>query len=178
MTLTADQRDELLTFNNGKPLIVTKRESPGGDELFSVLAFVRSVSSPTPEYTEAVSLSLSFPEAFPAAPPAVRLSQGLLFHPNFTGDGRWSGSALENNETLSEYLMRLVRCLQYKEIYADMVANRNAMAWYNKHRDAGIFPTDPINYWVKPRISIHRVNENARVEPAHSIRIGAIHYDE
>lgn len=158
--MTERQIQELLSFNNGKPLIITEREITDGSTKFCVSAFVRTISSPTPEFTSSVSLLLSFPVDFPDASPTVRLSQCLLFHPNFTDDGMWIGSNLESNESLSDYLMRLIRVLQYKNIDVNSVANRNAMAWYNKNKGKGIFPTDIINYSIKPQISIIRINEN------------------
>ena len=177
MPITQKQRDELLSLNDGKPFIITQKDSLENHEEFSVLAFVRTITSPVPQYIDSVSLLLSFPSTFPIEAPLMYLSQCRLFHPNFTDDGQWLSSKLENNESLSEYLMRLIRILQYKEIDTENVANRNAMAWYNKHKGSDLFPTDPINYSAKPRISIHRINESVQPERIQPIQIGAIHYE-
>ena len=162
MPIIDRQRQDLLSFNNGKPLIITLRETTDGCDSFNVSVFVRTISSPTPKFTNSVSLMLSFPADFPTTSPIVQLFQCQLFHPNFTDHGEWLNSNLENNESLSDYLMRLIRVLQYKEIDTINIANRNAMAWYNKTKGRGIFPTDIINYSFKPHISIFRINENTK----------------
>jgi hypothetical protein len=177
MPITDVQRAELLAFNDGKPFIVTQQDSSAGGADFSVLAFVRSVVTPTPAYIDSVSLTLSFPTAFPVVSPTVRLRQCRIFHPNFTDDGYWLGSELGNSESLSEYLMRLIRVLQYKEISIESIANRNAMAWYNTRKGSDIFPTDPRAYTVKTHISIHRINDNVQANNIQPIQIGAIHYE-
>lgn len=177
MSMTIDQKTELLSYKDGKPLIITQRDGSNDNELFSLLAFVRSVSSPAPDFTSSVSMLLSLPATFPTDSPMVHLSQGRIFHPNFTDDGRWLGSELLNNESLSEYLMRLIKVLQYKEIDTEKIANRNAMAWYNAHRGANVFPTDPINYSARSRILIHRINEGSHPKRTQKIKIGAIHYE-
>jgi len=177
MAITQNQRDELLSLNDGNPFIITQKDSSEDHEDFSVLVFVCTTTSLTPKFVDSVSLLLSFPSAFPLEAPLMYLSQCRLFHPNFTDNGQWLGAKLRNNESLSEYLMRLIRVLQYKEIDKENVANRNAMAWYNKHRGSKLFPTDPINYSVKPRISIHRINENIQPDRVEPIQIGAIHYE-
>ena len=159
MPITDEQKQALLSFNDGKPLVITGRESTDGRDEFQVSAFVRTISSPTPDFIGSVTLSLSFPANFPTVNPTVQLLQCRLFHPNFSDDGIWIGSNLESNESLSDYLMRLIWVLQYKKIDTKNIANRNAMAWYNKRIGSGIFPTDIINYSVKTKISILRIND-------------------
>jgi len=177
MSITQNQRDELLSLNDSKPFIITQKDSSEDHENFSVQVFVRTTISSAPKFVDSVSMLLSFPSAFPIKAPLICVGQCRFFHPNFTDDGQWLEAKLENNESLSEYLMRLIRVLQYKEIDTENVANRNAMAWYNKHRGSDLFPTDPINYSVKPRISIHRINENIQPDRIEPIQIGAIHYE-
>jgi hypothetical protein len=58
-----------------------------------------------------------------------------MFHPNFTATGEWPDDSTHTNETMEAYLIRLVKVLQLKEINTDKIADRNAMAWYNKNRD-------------------------------------------
>lgn len=165
MPITQEERKELLTYDNGKPIIITKNDRSETCEEYSLLVFVRTTASSTPEYVRSVSLRLLFPVDYPAESPSVFVRHGRLFHPNFTDDGQWVGSKIEDHESLSEYLMRLVRVLQYKEIDRNSIANRNAMVWYNKNKDSGLFPTDHINYSIKPRISIYRINEHAQTQP-------------
>lgn len=177
MSITIEQKTELLSYKEGKPFIITQRDGSCGNDIFSILAFVRTVSTPVPVYTDSVSMTLTIPTSFPTEAPMIRLTQGKLFHPNFTDDGFWIGSGLENNESVYEYLMRLVRTLQYKEIDRKKIANRNAMAWYNANKETNIFPTDTFNYSVSPRISIQRINEGYHQERSQQIQIGEIHYE-
>jgi len=171
------QREELLSFNDGNPFIITQKDNSDGNEKFGVLVFVRTISSPKPEYTSSIPLLLSFSPAFPIEPATIQLDQCQFFHPNFTDDGYWVDAELRNEESLFEFLMRLVRVLQYKDINVKHIANRNAMAWYNSHKNTDLFPTDAINYSAKPRISIHKINENAQADRIQLIQIGAIHYE-
>jgi hypothetical protein len=94
------------------------------------------------------------PLDFPNQSPTVRLLECELLHPNFAKSGEWTGSDLRTGELFEDYLLRLVRVLQYKEIDVDNIGDRNAMAWYNKHKNGTVFPTDSINYSPRPRIAI------------------------
>ena len=164
MPITEHQKQELLLFNDGKPLIVTAQDLSDNNNEFSLTVYIRTISSPTPEFIKAVSLLVFFSADFPKEEPNVRLFRCQLFHPNFTDTGEWLGSTMCENESLSEYLMRLVRVLQYKNIDTECVGKRNAMAWYNKNKEKGLLPTDIINYSVKPikpQITILRLNDNS-----------------
>ena len=158
MLLNENQKNELLSFNDGKPIIVVP--STISDEIndFDLIIFVRTISQSIPTYVKSVRIRLSFSLHSPIEHPHVYLLQDQLFHPNFTAEGKWLSSELKCNEALSDYLMRLVRVLQFKEIDIENIANRNAMAWYNKNRGTGMFPTDIINYAVKTQITI--LNKN------------------
>jgi len=159
MQLTEKQKNELLAFNNGNPIIVTPSNLSEGYCDFDLTIYVRTISKPTPVYVKSIQMRLSFTSRLQIEQPHTYLLQGQLFHPNFTAEGKWSSSALQHNETLSNYLMRLIRVLQYKEIDIENVANRNAMAWFNKNKNIGMFPTDIINYSVKPQITILRKSD-------------------
>lgn len=159
MALSEEEKRELLSFNTGEPIVVTPCDSSDDCDKYNIVIFVRTIADPTPQYIESVQLTILYSASYPNESPSVRLCKTQLFHPNFTGNGMWISNAIQDGETISKYLMRLIRTLQFKEIDIKNIADRNAMAWYNKHRNGGIFPTDQINYNAKPRISIIRVNE-------------------
>lgn len=158
MALSEHIRNELLSFNSGEPIIVTPCSTNNDCALYSLTMFVRTIADPAPVFIKSVQLILRFPEAFPHDSPIVNLNNTQLFHPNFTADGEWASNSMAINETISDYIMRLVRNIQFKEIDMEHIANRNAMAWFNRKRDSGIFPTDIINYRYKPSITIYKIN--------------------
>jgi hypothetical protein len=161
MALSSKERQELLSFNTGEPIIVVPNNALEEYEAYMVVIYVRTVSDCKPSFVKSVQLKMKIPLAYPSESPLISLHGIKLFHPNFTADGIWLGSAIQENETISECLLRLVRTIQFKAINTEHIGNRNAMAWYNKMKDSDIFPTDKVNYHPKPRISIIRVNESA-----------------
>jgi len=161
MALSEKEHHELLAFNTGKPIIITPTNALSEFFEYDVVIYVRTISSSTPNFIRAVQLKMKFSSTYPAAPPLVCLFRTALFHPNFSVDGNWCGNVIEENESLSDYMLRLVRVIQFKEINPEQIANRNAMAWYNRMKDSELFPTGNINYNAKPRISIIKINDVA-----------------
>ena len=146
------------SFCTGEPIIATLHTASERFEEYNLLIFVRSISDYIPTYIQSVQLRLTVPVKCPDVTPEVKLHGTRLFHPNFTAAGEWADSSMRQDETMEDYLMRLIRVLQFKEINAEKVADRNAMAWYNKKIGSGMFPTDMINYNVRPHITIKRIN--------------------
>ena len=151
-------RREMLAFCTGEPIIVTLSTTAECFDEYNLLIFVRSISDYIPTYIQSVQLHLLLPIKHPDAAPIVKLYKTKLFHPNFSASGEWADNVMRQDETIADYLMRLIRVLQFKEINADKAADRNAMAWYNRNVGSKIFPTDRINYNVKPHISVKRIN--------------------
>lgn len=151
-------KQELLSFCRGEPIIATLNSVNEHYDEYSLQIFVRSISDHKPTYIQSVQLRLIIPVDNPRTSPIIRLHRCELFHPNFSASGDWSDNSMRQDETMADYLMRLVRVLQYKEINADKVSNRNAMAWYYAQICRGIFPTDRINYNTKPRIILRKDN--------------------
>lgn len=149
---------ELLSFRTGEPVIVEPGTASEAGKEYNLTVFVRSLSDSTPHFVQSIQLRMIFSPAFPARPPAVLLRNTRLFHPNFTADGEWTDSEVREGESISDYLLRLVQTLQFKQIRQDRIGNRNAMAWYNNNKASGLFPTDKVNYNPKPRIKIIRRN--------------------
>ena len=151
-------RKELLSFCTGEPIIATLCNRSENLEEYHLLIYVRSISDFVPTYVQSIQLHFLLTANYPYEPPKVKHKTNL-FHPNFSASsGEWADNAVRQYETIEDYLLRLIRVLQFKEINADKVANRNAMAWYNKRLDSGLFPTDRINYNAKPRITIKNIN--------------------
>lgn len=151
-------RKELLSFCTGEPVIATLCMAAESFDEYNLQVFVRSISDHAPTHIQSVRLHLILPIEYPDFPPIVKLYKTKLFHPNFSASGEWTDNIVRQAETIEDYLMRLIRVLQFKEINTDKVADRNAMAWYNRNINSGIFPTDRINYNKKPRIAIKRIN--------------------
>lgn len=150
---------ELCSFCTGEPIIATLCAITENVEEYNLLIFVRSISDSIPTYIQSVRLHFFLPIKYPDASPVVKLYKTQLFHPNFSASGEWMDNIMRQDETLEDYLMRLIRVLQFKEINAEKVADRNAMAWYNKNIGSGLFPTDKINYNTKPRITVKKIND-------------------
>src|SRR4029078_2500403 len=81
-------------------------------------------------------LSSSLPEAYPFAPPAVRItSTPPVYHPNVFVDGRIClGATWHQEEGLAFLVIRVARMLLYhKDVTnAGHPANAAAAAWYNR----------------------------------------------
>ena len=144
---------EILSFRTGEPIIVEPVDVSGGEKEYNLTVFIRSLSDHTPHFLQSIQLRLSFDPAYPSEPPVVVLRNTKLFHPNFTADGEWTDNEIREGESISDYLLRLVQALQFKYVRQDRIGNRNAMAWYNKNKASGLFPTE-VNYNPKPRIKI------------------------
>jgi len=149
---------ELLTYCDGSPLIIVRDEEKAYDAVLKLIAYVKTVENPEKPFVNAVSLSMRMDNKEQKLVPTVRTDSCRLFHPNFTDDGLWCCAEFEPNETVSSYLERLVRNLQFKHIDDNRIGNRNAMAWYHRKKNSGLFPTDPINYHFKPQINILHIN--------------------
>ena len=149
---------ELLSFRTGEPVIVEPGSVSEEGKVYNLTVFVRSLSDDTPRFVQSVQLSMFLSPAFPSTPPTVVLRNTRLFHPNFTADGEWTDNEVREGESISDYLLRLVQTLQFKHIRQDRIGNRNAMAWYNKNKASGLFPTDKVSYYPKPCIKIIRRN--------------------
>jgi hypothetical protein len=156
--LSPAQINELLSFTNGEPIIVTPVIV---EDLitYNLVIYVKTLADSKPTYISSVTANLSLKPGNDIYP-FVKLKDSVIFHPNFTIDGIWIDSNIKESETISDYLFRLVRVLQFKEINREHIGDRNAMAWYNKNSYSGIFPTDLINYHSKPHISIVKVNHH------------------
>lgn len=169
--LVEEVRREVLSFCTGEPIIATLSAETEDLDEYNLLIFVRSISDCTPTYLQSVRLHLFLPKKYPEVSPTVKLYKAKLFHPNFSASGEWMDNVMRQNETIEEYLMRLIRVLQFKEINVDKVADRNAMAWYNKNIDSGIFPTSGINYKVKPHIVIKKINNISFFQEDFEVRV-------
>lgn len=164
MPLSNSQRNELLSMNDGVPFIITEHSRDNDLETFSVILYVRTVASPGPVYTESVHFILSFSSDYPDVPPVLKLKEGRIFHPDFTDDGIWTDDLFDRDESIGEYLRRLVRTLEYRESDIAKTANRNAVAWYNSMKDTGLFPIDQDNSRQSPpRITILKTNKRITI---------------
>lgn len=147
-------RRELAEHSTGRPIIASFIGPADDGFRYELLIYVRTIEDHAMRTTNSVRIGMVIPSDFPNQSPCVHLIECGLYHPNFTRSGEWVGNVLHEQESFEEYLLRLVRVLQYKNIDASSIGDRNAMAWYNKHNDGTVFPTDRINYRPRPRIKI------------------------
>ncbi len=75
--------------------------------------------------------------AYPDVAPTVDFKlSGPIFHPNFWDDGPLCyGNKWSRNTTLSEFVIDIVKMMQYEIVNIDSPANKNANSWYKKNKD-------------------------------------------
>ena len=74
--------------------------------------------------------------AYPDVAPAVNFLSGAVFHPNWWKDGPLCyGSKWSRNTTLSEFVIDIVKMMQYEIVNPGSPANSDANSWYAKNKD-------------------------------------------
>lgn len=108
---------------------------------------VRTIVHPHPRYRDAHQIRVILPRDYPMRPPAAfMLTKPWAYHPNwYATDGRWCYGSWSITESLAQYVLRMVRSLQYDmEITNEnSPANAEANRWYKLNRSVpGLFPCD------------------------------------
>ena len=142
------------SFNTGEPLIISRSGFNEDGYYYSVIAYVRTIADQTLRYIDAVNMQLFLPFTYPVEPPCIKVLSNDFFHLNFSADGLWTDSCCYRDESINDYLYRLILSLQYKIINNTVLGNRNAVGWYNSQKEKNIFPTDKINYKQQKLIQI------------------------
>ena|GEM_PF-6716202 len=109
-------RSDLLSYCTGEPLIVTLSSATDVGDEYNLQVFVRSIADFTPSYIKSVQLRLFLPTDYPNSSPRIKLYKTKLFHPNFSASGDWLDNNIHLDEAMDDYLMRIVRTLQFKEL--------------------------------------------------------------
>jgi ubiquitin-protein ligase len=128
-----------------KPL----RGNPPYIEEYEITVNVRTICSVNsrgkPSYRDSNVVHLSIPADYPrAAPDVIMLTKPPPYHPNWFTEGRWCYGKWNPTESLGDYVIRMVKTLQYDTYITNegSPANRDAGEWYIANRNSGLFPCD------------------------------------
>jgi ubiquitin-protein ligase len=114
-------------------------------EAYRLTVNVRSIKGEGPQYRDQHEITVELPEGYPNAKPMTKMiSKPVVYHPNWWADGRWCEGYWDIAEGLGDYVIRMIRTLQYDpEITNEnSPANSEAKGWYLANRNRGIFPCD------------------------------------
>lgn len=109
---------------------------------------LRTIIGPEPTYRGVHKIRISLPAGYPQSdfPRAVMVSKPYPYHANWFPNGAWCyGSSSHCTEGLGQFVVRLMRTLQFDPYLIDItsVANLDAATWYDQNRyAAGLFPCD------------------------------------
>jgi hypothetical protein len=124
------------------------RGTPPYVEAYRLTVNVRSIIGPGPNYRDRHVIDLEIPPDYPlspqSAPVANMVTDPGVFHPNWWPHKLWCYGIWELWEGLGQYVLRMIRTLQYDPDITNenSAANHEAADWYVAHKDNGIFPCD------------------------------------
>ena len=121
------------------------RGTPPFVEKYRLTVNVRSIIGPGPNYRDRHVIDLEVPPDYPlSAPSANMVTDPVVFHPNWWRHKHWCYGTWEFSEGLGNYVVRMVRTLQYDPVITneDSAANAEANEWYLEHKHDGLFPCD------------------------------------
>jgi len=98
-----------------------------------------------PQYRESSIISVTLPADYPRGKPKTLMkSSQQPFHPNWWPDGRWCEGSWAMSEGLGDYVIRMVKTLQFDPDITNehSPANGDAKIWYILRKNSGIFPCD------------------------------------
>ena len=124
---------------------LTKGSSSVPEE-FKITFNIRSVVSSGPEYREKHEAKLIIPDGYPhTAPEMIMLTKPFVFHPNWYRDGRWCPGNWIMTESLSDFVLRGARTLQFHGLITNPSSSANGDAKDFYLRNKSLFPTDTKN---------------------------------
>lgn len=104
------------------------------------------IEGETPQYQDASEIRLTLPFKYPIRPPKiVMVSSSAPFQPNWWQEQKmWSYGAWSRAESMGDFVIRLVRLLQFDmdEINEKSPSNQKANTWYIAQKHSGLFPCD------------------------------------
>ena|ERR1700694_285185 len=112
---------------------------------YELIVSVRTIIGPEPSYRDRHVLNLQLPSDYPNAPPLITMTtRPQPFHPNWFANGRWCHGQSSIAEGLGNFVIRMVRTLQYDTEITnpDSPANAEARDWYRTNLRRGWFPCD------------------------------------
>jgi ubiquitin-protein ligase len=106
---------------------------------------VNAITAPKPRYRKKHYVRLTLPPTYPSSPPLVSMmSTPAPYHPNWYTNGVWCFGEWLSHESLGEFVVRMVKSLQYQPGFtsAGCAANSDALEWYAHGAPRSLFPTD------------------------------------
>ncbi|MBD5525399.1 MAG: hypothetical protein HDR04_13475 [Lachnospiraceae bacterium] len=98
----------LESYKTGEPFIITRSGFDEDGYLYAIVAYVRTVDDWTLRYIDAVHMRLFLPFTYPVDVPRVKVLRKGFFQSNFTADGGWIDSDSCKDESIYDYLSRLI----------------------------------------------------------------------
>jgi len=116
-------------------------------EAYEITFKINSIVGVGPQYRNEHKVRIDFPAGYPLSdhPKTICLSKPYPFHPNWYATGEWCyGSATRCTEGLGDYVVRLMRVLQFDTGIIDVTSSANSAAstWYTANKNKGYFPCD------------------------------------
>ena len=128
---------------------ITLNGEPPYVDSYEVTIKVRSIIDSKPSYRNTHVVRIVLPENYPnsssSGPQAKMVTKPQPFHPNWYTEGRWCHGYWAVSEGLGEYVIRMIRTLQFdKEITnPSSPANPAAATWYRESLNRkNLFPCD------------------------------------
>ncbi|MDR1962655.1 MAG: hypothetical protein LBQ50_02630 [Planctomycetaceae bacterium] len=118
-------------------------------EAYEITINVRTIigvsGSNSPQYRNSSVVILTIPSDYPKSPPVVVMqTQPKPFHPNWFGNGRWCFGTWIPSEGLGDYVVRMVKTLQYDTEITNENSPADSVAkdWYVQNIRSSLFPCD------------------------------------
>lgn len=125
--------------------VATKGKAPYVEEYVLTIK-VRTYSGPDKVMNQC-KVRVTLPPDYPQRAPLTRMEGVLVFHPNWFINGTYCCGSYPLSESLGNYVLRMIRSLQYDPQVTNPnprdAANPDAIKWYlnNKHNKK-MFPSD------------------------------------
>jgi len=106
---------------------------------------ITGVGSGSPRYRDTSVIIVTLPADYPRGKPKTLMqSSPKPFHPNWWPDGRWCEGTWSMSEALGDYVIRMVKTLQFDPDITNehSPADGDAKTWYVLKRNSGLFPCD------------------------------------
>lgn len=106
---------------------------------------LRTIINNIPEYRNVSKVKIVLPEKYPMSRPrATMITAPAPYHPNWWTSGDYDCGCWNPANKLGDYLILLMRTLQYDKdaTYALSPSNNEAAEWYKTNSERGLFPCD------------------------------------
>lgn len=124
-----------------------KGEPPYVEE-YRITVNVRTIigaSGDVPVYRDTSVMTISLPPDYPRqAPKIIMESVPPPFHTDWYTNGRWSYGRWFVSESLGDFVIRMVKSLQFdpSSVCEHAPSNYDAARWYIANKTSGLFPCD------------------------------------